>query len=176
MVNLSHAKKETLRTDISNWFKRRDLFGVSIGLTYKFYPVHRTVLSGLLSMVLRIYMVHFAASTYIKIWRGHTENIFTQLMTFDLDDPYERITPSELGFNLGFGFTKGLPQEYGNLSVSVVSRDYEGNIIEKKAKTFPCSQIQSDWTNSTAWPFGNLTCSDAFNNSIYGSQFSKNGH
>jgi hypothetical protein len=77
MVNFSHSIKETVKTDITNWLKRRDLFGVNIGLYYNFYPVHRTVLSGALSMLLRIYMVHFAASTYVKIWRGHTENIFS---------------------------------------------------------------------------------------------------
>jgi hypothetical protein len=130
MVNLSHSIKKTFRTDIADWLKRRDLFGVSIGLVYKDSQVHRTVLSGVISMLLRIYMVHFAASTYVKIWRGHTENVYSQIMTFDLDDPSERIIPSELGFNLGFGFMKGLPAAYGNIRVTVVSMDNEGNKIE----------------------------------------------
>jgi len=176
MANLSHANKYAFKGDIASWIKRRDYFGVSVGLTYKYYPVHRTVLSGLLSMLLRIYMIYFAASTCVKVWRGHTENIFSQITTFDLDDVSEKITPSELGFNLGFGFTKGLPSRYGEISVSVVFRDGKnGHKTDKKVNTYPCSQIKENWTNSTVWPFDNLTCSDAFNHAIYGSEFSTNG-
>ena len=67
MVNLSHGLKKIIRTDIAEWVKRRDYFGVPIGLTRNFYGVHRTVVSGALSMFLRVYMIYFAASTYIKV-------------------------------------------------------------------------------------------------------------
>ena len=126
---------------MANWLKRRDLFGVTIGLTYEGYGVHRTVISGLLSMLLRLYMIHFAASTYIKIYKGHTEDFRSHFMTFDLDDPKEKISPSENGFNLGFGFTKGLPRSYGTISFSVVN-----GTTETPALTFPCSQVRSNWT------------------------------
>ena len=79
MKTLSHATKQTIKTDMTEWLKRRDLFGVPIGLTYKFYPVHRTLISASLSMLMRIYMVYFAASTFIKIYSGHTENIHSQI-------------------------------------------------------------------------------------------------
>ena len=130
MANLSHANKFAFKGDIASWIKRRDFFGVSVGLTYNFYPVHRTVLSGILSMFLRIYMVHFAASTYIKIWRGQTENIFSQVTAFDLDDPSEQVNPSELGFNLGFGFTKGFPRKYGKIVAAMVFKDHYGHRTE----------------------------------------------
>ena len=145
MVKLSHEHLKTVKTDMKNWLKRRDIFGVPVGLTYNFYPVHRTVISGSLSILLRVYMVHFAASTYIKILKGHTENVHSHFMTFDVDDPKERFIPSESGFNLGFGFTKGFPPSYGNISFSVVSRDSNG-LTEKKVDTYPCSQIRSNWT------------------------------
>jgi hypothetical protein len=113
-----------LKAGIGSWLKRRDLFGVSIGLSYKSHPTHSTVISGLFSICLRIFMIYFSASTFIKPWRGQTENIFSQITLFDLDDPGEKIAPSELGFNLGFGFSEGLPPAYGNISVSVVFMDW----------------------------------------------------
>jgi hypothetical protein len=84
MVNFNFSNKKEFKADIANFMKRRDLFGVPIGLTYEYYQVHRTVLSGSLSLLLRMYMVYFAASTYIKIYSGSTENINSQFMQFNI--------------------------------------------------------------------------------------------
>ena len=121
MVNFTHDIKKTAKKDMVDWLKRRDLFGVQIGLAKDFYPVHRTMISGSISMLLYVYMIHFASSTYIKVFKGHTENVNSHFMAFNLDDPNESFIPAENGFNFGFGFTKGLPPSYGHISFSVIS-------------------------------------------------------
>jgi hypothetical protein len=53
-------KQSPLRNSMSFFIKKRDLFGVKVGLTYQGYPVHRTVCSGVLSIVLLTYMLWFS--------------------------------------------------------------------------------------------------------------------
>ena len=94
--------------------KKWDMFGVRVGMTYKGEMVHTTVLSALCSVSLIVYMIYFAATTFIT----STDKVSTELLP---TDPHEMFVPASAGFNLGLGFVNGLPKKYGQIKFKLIT-------------------------------------------------------
>ena len=133
------------------WFLKRDIFGIKVDLMYKGRSVYNTKIGAFLSFGMYIYMLYFAAGTFIKVWRGDTKAITTNYNRHDHDNLKHGINPAEAGFNMAFGFQKPLPKRIGTISVKLVSRVGDKHQKRKKttAKHYPCKREESKWVKES---------------------------